>query len=43
MCSKCGDFFEIKDPSQLCLHCFCMMYNLQCQCGCQNEELDQVV
>jgi len=33
LCSCCGLECQ-KDPSDLCLHCFCETRNLECQCGC---------
>jgi len=39
-CTKCGT--EINyDPSEMCLHCWCKSNNLECQCGCQNEEFER--
>ena len=39
-CVICEVDFDYYDESKQCLHCWCISHNLECQCGCTEEELE---
>jgi len=40
ICCNCDNEADY-DESGMCLHCWCKSMNLECQCGCQNQEFER--